>query len=198
VPITDLYAAPVTAPETSESRFDRVLIQGTSGSGKTTLSEALAKVLGVERLELDGLYHQPDWTPLDVDEFRERVAAFAAQPAWVVDGNYSQVRNILWPRATMIALIDLPRRVVMTRIIKRTVLRIVRRERLWNDNRESWRNALSRDPQRNIVVWSWTTHSKYHETVPREARESVGAERVVVLSRARDVRRFLDAASRGE
>ena len=198
MPITDLYAAPVTAPETSESRFDRVLIQGTSGSGKTTLSEALAKVLGVERLELDGLYHQPDWTPLDVDEFRERVAAFAAQPAWVVDGNYSQVRNILWPRATMIALIDLPRRVVMTRIIKRTVLRIVRRERLWNDNRESWRNALSRDPQRNIVVWSWTTHSKYHEIVPREARESVGPDRVVILRHAREVRRFLDSASRGE
>ena len=185
-------------PDTSESRFARVLIQGTSGSGKTTLSAALARARGVECLELDGLYHQPDWTPLEVEEFREKVAVFAAQPAWVVDGNYSQVRDILWPRATMIALIDPPRRVVMTRVIKRTILRLVRRERLWNDNRESWRNALSRDPMRNIVLWSWTTHSKYHETVPREARESVGPERVVVLSHARDVRRFLDAASRVE
>jgi adenylate kinase family enzyme len=196
---THLYAAPVNGErDTNESRFARVLVQGASGSGKTTLSAALAAARGVECLELDGLYHQPNWTPLEVEEFRGKVASFASQPGWVVDGNYSQVRDLLWPRATTIALIDLPRRVVMSRVIKRTVLRIVKRERLWNDNRESWRNALSPDPMRNIVVWSWKSHSKYHEIVPREARASVGPDRVVVLSRARDVRRFFEEASRVE
>jgi adenylate kinase family enzyme len=174
--------------------LSRVVVQGTSGSGKTTVSKALATALGVECLELDGLYQQPDWTPLDVEEFRSRVEGFVEQPRWIVDGNYSHVRDILWPRATLIVVIDLPKRIVMTRVIKRTFLRILRREELWNGNRESWRNALSPDPMRNIILWSWNSHSKYHEIVPREDRETVGSDRVVVLTSARRVRRFLASA----
>jgi adenylate kinase family enzyme len=179
----------------ADARLTRVVVQGTSGSGKSTLSEALAKILDVAYLELDGLYQQPNWTGLELEVFRARVRDFAAQPRWVVDGNYSQVRDILWPLATTIVIIDLPKRVVMTRVIKRTMLRIVKRERLWNDNRESWRNALSRDPMRNIILWAWNSHARYHEQVPREARESVGPGRVVVLSSHRAVRRLLESAS---
>jgi adenylate kinase family enzyme len=181
--------------ETMEGRLSRVVIQGTSGSGKTTVSAALAHTLGVACLELDGLYQQHNWTPLDLEEFRARVGSFVEQPRWVVDGNYSHVRDLLWPKATTILFIDLPKRVVMTRVIKRTILRIIKREELWNGNRESWRNALSRDPMRNIILWSWNSHSKYHARVPAEARECVGPDRVVVLSRARDVRRFLKGAA---
>jgi adenylate kinase family enzyme len=184
-------------PATNDGRWDRVVIQGASGSGKSTVSVELAGALGVGYLELDGLYQQPNWTPLEVEQFRARVETFVAQPRWVVDGNYRQVRDILWPLATMIVFIDLPRRVVMFRVIKRTMLRIVKRERLWNGNRESWRNALSRDPMRNIMLWSWTTYSKYHGEVPAEAQESVGSHRVTVLSSQHDVRRFLDDARRG-
>jgi adenylate kinase family enzyme len=176
-------------------RLDRVVVQGASGSGKTTLSMALAAKLNAAHLELDGLYQQPNWTPLDLEEFRAKVQQFVEQPRWVVDGNYRHVRDILWPLATTIVLIDLPKRVVMTRVIKRTLLRIVKRERLWNDNRESWRNALSRDPMHNIILWSWTTYSRYHDEVPREALEAVGAERIVLLKSAREARRFLEDAS---
>jgi adenylate kinase family enzyme len=176
-------------------RLARLVVQGASGSGKTTLSVALASRLGAAHLELDGLYQQANWTPLDLEEFRERVQRFVEQPRWVVDGNYSHVRDILWPRATMIVFIDLPKRVVMTRVIKRTFLRIMKRERLWNGNRESWRNALSRDPTRNIILWSWNTYSRYRDEVPGIAREAVGADRVVVLNGVGDVRRFLNDAA---
>jgi adenylate kinase family enzyme len=181
----------------TEGRLWRVVVQGASGSGKTTFAIALADALGVARLELDGLYQQRDWMPLDVDEFRARVETFADQPRWIVDGNYSHVRDILWPRATTVLIIDLPKRVVITRVIKRTILRILKREELWNGNHESWRNALSRDPNRNIILWSWNSHSKYHDVVPREAREAVGPERVVVLSDTRSVRRFLEVVATG-
>ena len=177
-------------------RLARVVVQGASGSGKTTLAVAIASALGVVHLELDGLYQQANWTPLDLEEFRARVQQFVAQPRWVVDGNYSHVRDILWPLATTIVIIDLPRRVVMTRVIKRTILRIVKRERLWNGNRERWSNALSRDPMNNIILWSWNSHARYHGEVPRDAREAVGSERVIVLTNARDVRAFLGDLTR--
>ncbi len=179
----------------TEGRFARVHVQGTSGSGKSTLAAALANTFAVPYLELDNIFQQPNWTPLELGEFRRQAGSFVEQPRWVVDGNYSQVRDIIWPRATSIVIIDLPRRIVMTRVIKRTFLRILKREQLWNGNRESWSNALSRDPLRNIILWSWNTHSRYHVAVPAEARESVGPERVVVLTSVREVRRFLDAAA---
>ncbi len=167
------------------------MIQGASGSGKTTLARALAARLDTPHLELDGLFHQRDWTPIDLDEFRTLVKEFTAQPQWVIDGNYSQVRDLVWERAQVIAFIDLPRRTVMSRVVKRTFRRLIRQEEMWNGNRESLRNVLSLDPAKNIMLWSWTTHSKYHEQVPAEAREGARHAHVVMLRTVSDVRSFL-------
>jgi adenylate kinase family enzyme len=169
----------------------RIVVQGASGSGKSSLATALADSLGVPQLELDSLYHQPGWTYLDVGEFRRLVSAFASEPAWIVDGNYSQVRDLLWPRANIIVFVDLPRRVVMARLIKRTLRRMLRHEDLWNGNRESLRNLVSIDPARNIILWSWLTHAKYHDVVPDEAREHASHAKVLTLHTAREVRAFL-------
>src|SRR5262245_56308830 len=51
-------------------RMRRVSVVGNSGSGKTTVAAALAERLGVACTELDAINHQPNWTPLPVDEFR--------------------------------------------------------------------------------------------------------------------------------
>ena len=51
----------------------------------------------------------------------------------------------------------------MRRVLWRTVRRGVTREPLWNGNRESLRNLLSRDPGVNIALWAWRNHAKYLE-----------------------------------
>jgi len=73
---------------------DRIAVHGASGSGKTTLSRTLADRLGLPRTELDALYHQPGWTQLPTDEFRDEVARIAAGDRWVIEGNYHQVRDL--------------------------------------------------------------------------------------------------------
>lgn len=137
----------------------RVSVAGTSGSGKSTLARELAYVLGVPCLELDSVFHQPGWAPLPRQEFRERVASFVAGDGWVVDGNYSKVRDLVWAKADTVVWLDLPRCLVMRRLIARTVRRVVTRRVLWNGNRESWRAFFSLDPERSIIVWGWTTHA---------------------------------------
>jgi hypothetical protein len=67
---------------------------------------------------------------------------------------------------------------------------MVRREELWNGNRESFRNLISRDPMQNIILWSWLTHAKYHEVVPGEAKRYAAHARVVTLSTSKDVQSF--------
>ena len=73
----------------------RVSVVGTSGVGKSTVSRELARRLGASWLELDSVYHQAGWTPLDTAEFRARVAAVAAGERWVIDGGYSAVRDLV-------------------------------------------------------------------------------------------------------
>jgi adenylate kinase family enzyme len=141
----------------------RVAVIGTSGSGKTALAIRVAAVLGVPHLELDAVYHQPGWVPLAEDLFRERVGRFTAQERWVVDGNYSVVRDLVWGRADTVVWLDLSRRVVMRRVVARTMRRMLLRVELWNGNRERPANLVRRTPEENIVLWAWTTHPTNRE-----------------------------------
>jgi hypothetical protein len=97
----------------------------------------------------------------------------------------------VWSKADVIAFIDLPRSQVTFRVVKRTIRRLLRREELWNGNRESLRNVLSLDPAKNIVLWSWTTQLKYREQVPSEARAHAEHAQIVVLRTTREVSEFL-------
>lgn len=133
---------------------------GSSGSGKTTMARTIAQRLEVPMLELDGLFHQPDWHQKADDVFRSEVAEFAAGERWVVDGNSTSdgVAQLVWPSADTVVWIDLSRPIVMVRVVVRTLRRVVTREELWNGNREPWTNLYHTDPEKNIIVWAWTRH----------------------------------------
>lgn len=73
----------------------RISVVGTSGSGKTTLARQIAQRLTIPHIELDALYHQPNWTETPIDIFRQRVEESLISDSWVVDGNYSKVRDII-------------------------------------------------------------------------------------------------------
>jgi adenylate kinase family enzyme len=170
----------------------RISVVGNSGSGKTTLARHLARRLGAPHIELDAWYHQRDWQPLPVDEFRRRVAAVIAGDTWVIDGNYSAVRDLIWTRADTVVWFDLPRPVVMWQVVSRTIARTVTRAELWNGNREPLRNLTRLDPQESIVAWSWTKHREYRERYARAARSPEHAHlRFVRVGSRREARRLV-------
>lgn len=148
-------------------RVRRVVIVGNSASGKTTLARALAARLAVPHIELDALFHGPGWTPTPLQEFRTALhtaldLADSTDGGWVVCGNYAEVRAGLWARADTITWLDLPRGVVMRRVLWRTVRRAVTRAELWNGNREPWRGLVAlHDPEASIVRWSWDGVARY-------------------------------------
>jgi len=142
----------------------RISVVGNSGSGKTTLARELAAALRAPFLELDAVFHQPGWAELDTETFRERVEGFTAGQSWVVDGNYSRVRDIVWQRADTVVWLDPPRAVVMRRVLWRTVRRAVTRQELWNGNREPLANFVRLGkPEESILAWAWTRHRAYRE-----------------------------------
>jgi adenylate kinase family enzyme len=138
--------------------MQRISVVGNSGSGKTTVAKAIAAALGVPHLELDSVFHQPGWQPLDTDEFRRIVSEFTTADGWVVDGNYSVVRDIVWSRADTVVWVDLPRRRVMRQLVPRTLRRMATRTELWNGNRERWRYLFMREE--SILLYAWTNHRR--------------------------------------
>lgn len=161
----------------------RISVVGNSGSGKTTLARKLAATLDIPHLELDSVFHQPGWEPLDRELFRERVAAFIAAPGWVVDGNYSAVRDIVWSRADTVIWVDPPRHRVLRQVIWRTLRRMATRAELWNGNREQWRFIFNRDE--SIILWAWTSHHKVRERYTRAQTDPANGHLTFIRLRTR-------------
>ena len=138
-------------------RATRIAVVGSSGSGKSTFARRLSAAMGAEHVELDGINHQPGWTPIELAEFLRVVdERCLAEGTWVTDGNYQAVQPVIWARADLVVWLDPPTWRTMFRVIRRTIVRGVRRTELWNGNRESLRGLFSPDPQKNVVLWSWT------------------------------------------
>ena len=176
----------------------RVSVIGTSGSGKSALARELASRLDAAWLELDSVYHQAGWMPLEATEFRDRVAAAAAGERWVIDGGYSAVRDLVWARADTVIWLDLPKRIVMRRIIWRTLRRVAGRTELWNGNRERWRNLFTWDKEESVIAWAWQTYgSRRDRYAGLLADPSYAHLSFVRLRSPRAVRRFLRSADAG-
>jgi adenylate kinase family enzyme len=142
----------------------RIAVIGTTGSGKTTLAAQLALSLSVSHIELDALHWEPHWAEAPPDVFRARVTQALSLDTWVVDGNYSKVRDMVWVRADTVVWLDYSLPVMLGRLTKRTLYRIVTREELWNGNRESLRGTLfSRD---SIFLWALKTYRRRRSEYP--------------------------------
>lgn len=174
----------------------RLRVVGTSGSGKSRLAAEAARRLGVPHLQLDALHHLPGWRQAPDEEFRASLDAFVAGPGhdgWVVDGNYQSRTGHLEPE--LVVWLDHPRALVMAQIVTRTLRRGLRREELWNGNRERPRTWLSRDPERNVMLWAWVTHARYREGYAAEM--AAATVPWVRLRGRRAVRRWLDGLGPG-
>lgn len=116
----------------------------------------------------------------------------AANDAWVIEGNYSAVRDVLWPRATAVVWLNYALPVVLFRGLRRTLKRGVTREPLWHGNRESLRRSfLSRE---SILVWILTTHARRSREFSRLRRDNVYPQlRWIELRHPRDADAYLAA-----
>ena len=162
--VRDSAEAPVTAVQEA---LCRVVVVGTSGSGKTTFARALASKLGVPHVEFDAYRHGPNWAETPNDIFRQNLSEALSGPVWVGDGNYSVVRDVVWPRATAIVWLDYPFPLTFWRLFWRTIGRAVRGTELWNGNRESlWEHFFTRD---SLLLWAiqthWSRRGRYREAL---------------------------------
>jgi adenylate kinase family enzyme len=169
------------------------VIASASGNGKTTFGRELAERLAVPFVELDALHHGPNWAEATPDELRARVEPLVHTDAWVVDGAYrNKLGDLVLERAELVVWLDLPVHVWLPRLVKRTVRRLVRREELWNGNRETLRDQFT--PSTSVVY-----HALHDYRSRRRVYEAELARFPLVrLSTTAEVEWFLDSAERAQ
>lgn len=162
------------------------IVASASGNGKTTLGRELAARLRVPFVEMDALNHGPNWTEATAAELRTRVEPLLAGDGWVVDGYYrGKLGDLIPESADLVVWLDLPLRVWLPRLLRRTARRVVRREELWNGNRETLRNVLfSRE---SLLAYSLRSHFRRRRFYPSE----LAPFRVVRLRTPKEVERWL-------
>ena len=172
--------------------MERVIVVGTSCSGKTTLARRIAESLDLPHVELDAVFWGPDWSECPIETFREAVQEHVESDRWVVDGNYSKVRDILLSRATDAIWLNYSFPVVFWRALTRTCRRVVLHEELFGGNRETFRDSFL---SRNSILW-WVIRT--YRGRRRAYRElfSVGAGagvRLTELRRPREVDNLVES-----
>ncbi len=167
----------------------RIVVVGSSGVGKSTLAREIARRKDVPYVELDALQWQANWTAATTDELRAGVTEASTPSPWVIDGNYLKVREASWTQADTIVWLDYAFAIVFTRALKRTLLRVIRNEELWNGNRETWKSTFSRD---SILKWVVITHRKCRHTIPEAlAHPEYAHLEIVHLRSPRQTRNWL-------
>lgn len=166
------------------------IMASASCSGKTTLGRELARRLDVPFVELDSLNHGPNWLQATPEELRTRVEPYLAGPGWVVDGSYrSKLGDLVLESADVVVWLDLPRRVWLPRLLRRTLGRVVRRQRLWNDNRETlWDGFFARE---SLLRFAIRTYPERRRRYPVD----LARFNLVRLRSPREIERWLAGVS---
>ena len=177
-----------------------IQVTGNSGSGKTTLAERLARVLDAAFVDLDALNWQPGWQALndtDPAELERRFRNATAGRRWVASGSYTSLcQRTFWPRLETIVWLDLPLRVCVWRIIRRTWRRWRTRELLWGTNYERlWPNFMVWRKD-SLLNWSVTQHFRKRRAMLAYQTDSRWSHiRFVRLTSPREVQTFVAAVA---
>jgi adenylate kinase family enzyme len=169
---------------------NRIAIVGTSGSGKSTLAENICRHCGHKNIELDALYWKPDWQGSSTEELAAKLNREISEcEKYVIHGNYSSIRDLVWNNIDAVIWLNYRKSIVMWRVIKRTLKRVITREKLWNGNVETVKGSFfAKDA---IIIWAWNTYAKRKEQYERLTRTNpYEIEKIIVLNSLAETKRW--------
>lgn len=99
----------------------RISVIGATGSGKSVLARRLSDEWRLPLYELDAIFWDGNGRALPNGEFIKAVADLTEGGAWVLDGHYRAVRELIWRRSEMVIWLNYPLLLVGYRLLRRFV-----------------------------------------------------------------------------
>ena len=147
--------------------YNRLVVIGTTSSGKSTLAENIARRFDLNFIELDALHWEPNWQEAPLDVFRERVTKATQAERWIVAGNYSVVRDLVWAKAEAVTWLDYPFFLVLGQLTRRTFTRWWTQELLWGKNIEPFWVHFKLWSQDSLFHWLFKTYWRRKRETPQ-------------------------------
>jgi adenylate kinase family enzyme len=164
----------------------KVVIIGSGGSGKSTLAVRLGQALDLPVYHLDRLFWRPGWQETPRDEWRAMQEALCAEPAWIIDGNYSGTLDVRLAACDTVIWLDLPTWVCLAGTLKRV---LSHRGRTRPDMGEGC-------PERfdwAFLQWVWSFRRQARPRIVQELSKLPCSAEVVVLTSRRQMAGWLEA-----
>ena len=180
-------------------KVDRIKIYGSTCSGKTSLAIQLSEILKIPVYHLDDIFWEENWQEKQPEEFREEVESIVNSERWIIDGNYSRVKEITLPRTTLAIILNPSLFVVYWRLIIRSLAR-----------RGKIRKEVTRLPEkigeedRMFSALNTIFELGYHafkfkflrmRNITAECINILGSENVLIFKRNKHISRFLQNVS---
>jgi adenylate kinase family enzyme len=137
--------------------YYRIVVIGSTGCGKSTFAKQLANQLGLPHIELDAFHWGSGWKSIARETFRENVSFALRGEFWVADGNFDYAQDIIWKNAQLIIWLDYGLNVVLWRVLKRTLIRLITKEVLWNGNVVTWKQVFCKN---SVIMDALFTYGK--------------------------------------
>jgi adenylate kinase family enzyme len=159
--------------------MERVAVVGSGGAGKSMLARQIGAITGLPVTHLDHCYWSPGWVPMPDDEWVAFQCRLLGGDRWLVDGNYDATLELRAERADTIVFLDLPRRVCLTRAVRR------------------FRSPILQAPgcpqkvDAQFLRWIWDFPARSRPRLLAVLGTYAATTRIVKLRSAADVRTFL-------
>ena len=157
----------------------RVLVIGSGGSGKSTFAVELGRATGLPVIHLDPEYWRPGWEGTPKDEWTSRVEKLLAGDSWIMDGNFGGTREIRMQAADTIIFLDLPRRVCLYRVLKRTI-------KYYGRSRPDMSEGCNERLDLEFILWVWNYKHRSRKRLLAEL-ERLEGKSVIILQNQKQV-----------
>jgi len=161
----------------------KILVIGSGGAGKSTFARRLGDTLQIEVIHLDWVYWRPNWVETPKEEWRRTVEALAAGDAWIMDGNYGGTREMRIRACDTVIFLDIPRRVCMYRILKRSLM-------FRGKTRPDMAEGCVEKFDLEFILWVWK-YPKRGRLEILDQRSRFGNKNFIVLRSAHELESFL-------